>query len=103
MKLSSVFSVAVFRARSLFLIFALLWTGSAGSGCGAIYPEVKTAIRPGPEDSSTLSPAPPQDLYFFSFERATVRHKDRAGQPWAGGGPNTYARLLIDDVAGYTT
>lgn len=87
-------------------------------GCGAIYPEVTTPLRPvsneearyrksvfdtappateGEEgDSPTETAPPPADYYYIVFEEGFVPARTRDGREWPGGLPDSYARLEVN-------
>jgi hypothetical protein len=44
------------------------------------------------------NPKPASDLYFVYFEGAWVPPKDQGGRPWEGGGPDPFAKLIVDEV-----
>lgn len=66
-------------------------------GCAAVYPEMKTAVRPLPANVEADPPAP-SDLYYVYFEGAWIPPKDQGGRPWTGGAPDPFAKLLVDDI-----
>lgn len=66
------------------------------AGCGAVYPELATTLRP-VESGATLDPPPPDDLYYIYFEGAVVPARTRDGREWPSGGPTTYAKLKVGD------
>jgi len=67
-----------------------------GLACGAVYPEMKTAVR-APVAHVPADPPPSDDLYYFYFEKAWVPAKNQGGQQWPGGAPDPFAKLIIDD------
>jgi hypothetical protein len=79
--------------------FAFLFVACSliGAGCSAVYPEMKTAVRPQSE-GVTPDPLPAADLYYIYFEGAWVPPKDQGGLVWPGGAPDPLAKLLVDDV-----
>lgn len=80
-----------------------LWTLATGiglfliTGCAAVYPEMKTAIRE-PEPGAELEPEPANDLYYLFFEGASIPPKTQGGQKWPGGAPDPFAKLIVNDV-----
>lgn len=80
------------RAAFVASIFAILT-----SGCGAVYPELKTPSRP-PVAGQPLDP-PPAELKWIAFEGATVPPHTRDGRKWdavGGEAPDPYAILFIN-------
>lgn len=61
------------------------------SACSAVYPEMKTSVRSAPA-SQRLEPGPPDDFYYFYFERAVLPAKTRDGRDW---NPRAYAKLFV--------
>ncbi len=67
-------------------------------GCGAVYPELKTPVRPAPPGA--LSPPPPEDLVFIRFSRAEIPPTTRDGRKWdsvGGDAPDPFAKVFVDD------
>ncbi len=73
-------------------IRALCCLGVVVGGCGAVYPEMKTPVRP-PTATVALDPPPPDDFFYFYFQGAQVPNKTLDGRPWV---PNPYAKLIVD-------
>ena len=75
-----------------------MWAGICFSlsACSAVYPEMKTAVRT-PRADIAIEPAPGEDLYYVFFDGAWVPPKNQGGQPWPGGAPDPYAKLIVDD------
>ena len=68
------------------------------AGCGAVYPEVSTPVRPAGQ--RVLDPPPPDDLVFLKFAGATIPTRTRDGRQWdsvGGSAPDPFAKLLIAD------
>lgn len=75
--------------------------GFGFAACPAVYPEVKTVMRPvGP--GQALEPAPPADLRWLSFRGAVIPQLTRDGRRWgndlSSGLPDPYAKLLVNGV-----
>jgi hypothetical protein len=66
------------------------------SGCAAVYPEMKTAVR-APQEGARPQPPPADDLFFLYFAGVTVPPKDQGGRDWPGGTPDPYAKILVDN------
>ncbi len=67
-------------------------------GCGAVYPEMKTAVRTPPSNYSP-NPAPPEDVLYLSFASAYIPQKTRDGRNWdsvGGSAPDPFAKLVIE-------
>ncbi len=64
--------------------------------CAAVYPEMKTSVRPHPEGQDP-DPAPDEDLYYFYFEGARIPAKNQGGQPWPDGAPDPFAKLIVEN------
>ncbi len=65
-------------------------------GCGAVYPELKTPVKPG--GAAKLSPAPPEDLLFVRFVSATIPATTRDGRRWSPRGvdaPDPFAKVFV--------
>lgn len=62
-------------------------------GCGAVYPELKTPVRP--VSVGQEIDGPPSDVYFVYFVGAVIPSKTRDGRDLD---PDPFARLLIDEV-----
>ncbi len=72
--------------------------GVALVGCGALFPALKTPVRPAPE-AYEPNPAPPSDLLYVTFQGATIPLKTRDGRKWdevGGEEPDTFAKLIVD-------
>ncbi len=68
-------------------------------GCGAVYPEVATPVRPAPA-GYTPSPAPPDELLYIEFGQARIPERTRDGRRWdavGGAAPDAFAKLLVND------
>lgn len=78
-------------------IFVFLASCSIVLGCAAVYPEMKTAVRPMPADMEP-DPPPAKDLYYMYFDGAWIPPKDQGGRPWPSGAPDPFAKLIVDDV-----
>ncbi len=68
------------------------------AACGAVYPEIKTPVRPAPEGKQ-LSPPPPKDALYLAFESATIPETTRDGRRWdavGGSAPDPFAKLFLD-------
>ena len=77
---------------------ALGLLGWATLGCGAVFPEVSTPVRPVGERK--LDPPPPEDLIFLKFASAHIPTRTRDGRQWdsvGGSKPDPFAKLLIED------
>jgi membrane-associated protease RseP (regulator of RpoE activity) len=67
-------------------------------GCGAVYPELRTPVRP--VSGSQELEGPPSDVYFVYFVGAVIPSKTRDGREL---NPDPFARLLIDEVEAIVT
>ncbi|MEO6599460.1 MAG: PDZ domain-containing protein, partial [Polyangiaceae bacterium] len=68
------------------------------AGCGAVYPEIATPVRPAGE--RRLDPPPPEDIVFLKFANAQIPTRTRDGRQWdsvGGSAPDPFAKLLIQD------
>jgi hypothetical protein len=69
--------------------------------CPAVYPEVRTALRP-PGAGQVLDPAPPSDIRWLRFRGAVIPQLTRDGRRWgnelSNGMPDPYAKLLVNGV-----
>jgi hypothetical protein len=65
-------------------------------GCGAVYPELSTAVR-APAPGAALEPGPAEDLYYFYFEGAVLPARTQDGREWGGAGPDSYAKLRLGE------
>ena len=65
-------------------------------GCGAVFPELSTRVRPMPAGAA-LDPEPPEDLRWLRFTGAVVPPLRADGRTWRDGDglADTYARLLV--------
>jgi hypothetical protein len=73
-------------------------------GCGAVYPELATPIRPTP--SRTLEPPPPDELLFIKVAGAEIPARTRDGRQWdsvGGSAPDPFAKIFVDDHEIITT
>lgn len=72
---------------------------SAGAvGCGAVYPELTTQMRPKPA-ALKFQPPPPENLVFLRFHGAQIPRRTRDGRAWdevGGSAPDPFAVLLVD-------
>jgi hypothetical protein len=67
-------------------------------GCPAVYPELATSTRP-VMPGTTVTPAPPADLYWVRFTSASIPATTRGGRSWRsapGSRPDPYAKLLVN-------
>lgn len=72
--------------------------GLAVAGCGAVYPELATPVRQAPP-GFTFEPAPPGDLVYLAFAKATIPDKTRDGRAWDSTGgslPDPFAKLIVN-------
>lgn len=85
--------------KKMSLSWAALALATAGSlgACAAVFPELSTPYRQVSEQSE-LEPRPPEDLYFIRFESASVPAKTPGGTDWPRGGPDPFAKLIVDGV-----
>ncbi len=93
-------SPGLLRSSALLLGLAL-----GLGGCGAVYPEVSTAVH-APGQGAELRPPPPKDLYFLRFRSAEIPPKTRDGREWdaiGGAAPDPFAKLMINDVELFRT
>lgn len=68
-------------------------------GCGAVYPEVRTPVRPVPAGQE-LKPPPPADVLYIAFAGAVIPEKTRDGRSWdavGGSAPDPFAKLMAND------
>lgn len=68
------------------------------AGCGAVYPQLETPIRPPPAQVK-LMPPPPEDLLFVEFGGAVIPARTRDGRTWdsvGGSLPDAFAKLFVD-------
>ncbi|MGE3670826.1 MAG: PDZ domain-containing protein [Polyangiaceae bacterium] len=69
------------------------------AGCGAVYPELSSPLRP-PPAGRELTPPPPDDLLFVGFKQARIPTTTRDGRKWdklGGAAPDPYAILFLND------
>jgi len=86
---------ASFRTLSLVASFAVVL---AGTGCGAVYPEVQTPLR-APPAGKGLEPAPPKDLVYVAFKEGFAPERTRDGRAWHELGnklPDPFAVLFVN-------
>lgn len=85
----------------LLRISVVLGLAAALAGCPAVYPEVSTPLRAAVEGQA-LVPAPPPELRFLTFRRASIPALTRDGQRWGSelspSLPDPYAKLLLNGV-----
>jgi len=77
---------------------ALGFLGLGALGCGAVYPEISTPVRPA--GARHLDPPPPEDLVYLKFASAQIPTRTRDGRQWdsvGGAAPDPFAKLLIDE------
>ncbi len=77
---------------------ALGLLGLGLSGCGAVYPEISTPVRPA--GTRQLDPPPPEDLVYLKFANAKIPSHTRDGRQWdsmGGSAPDPFAKLLIEE------
>ena len=82
-------------ARSCVLILCPALLGA----CGAVYPEIKTLLRP-PGNQKALQPPPPKEVLFLAFAGATIPEKTRDGREWdavGGEAPDPFAKLFVNN------
>jgi hypothetical protein len=87
---------SVALASATFLAFLCLL---GGAGCGAVYPELASPVRPAPEDKE-LEPKPPESLRYIVFESAEIPERTRDGRRWdryGGSAPDPFAKVLLND------
>lgn len=68
--------------------------------CGAVFPELTPPIRQ-PPPGFVFEPAPPPDLLYIEFEKATIPSKTRDGRAWdsvGGSLPDPIAKLIVNDA-----
>jgi membrane-associated protease RseP (regulator of RpoE activity) len=78
---------------------SLLSAAVALAGCSAVYPEVATPVKP-VAAGQTLSPPPPEDLFYIRLERATIPARTRDGRSWdsvGGSAPDPFVKVMLDD------
>ncbi len=71
----------------------------AVAGCGAVYPELSSPLRP-PPAGRELKPPPPDDLLFVGFKEARIPTTTRDGRKWdkiGGAAPDPYAILFLNN------
>lgn len=81
------FSVALLLAASL-----------PFAGCGAVYPELGTAISAMPA-GVPVEPPPPEGRYYFEVVRAVVPARTRDGRDWVqafGSLPDPYVKVFLE-------
>ncbi|MBX3127305.1 MAG: PDZ domain-containing protein [Polyangiaceae bacterium] len=86
------------------LALLLLIVSSFALACGAVYPELKTSVRP--PGSQALSPPPPDDVLFLRFASATIPERTRDGRRWSNRGvdaPDPFAKVFVDDAELFRT
>lgn len=82
------------------VLSAAMGLGVVTSACGAVFPELTPPIRQ-PPPGFVLEPAPPPDLLYIEFEKATIPAKTRDGRAWdsvGGSLPDPLAKLIVDDT-----
>lgn len=85
------------QQRWLAAALGLALSSAPLAGCGAVYPELHPPIRK-PPAGRALSPPPPDDLLFITFDSAEIPSKTRDGRPWdttGGEKPDPYGLLKI--------
>lgn len=69
------------------------------AACPAVYPEVKTPMRP-VQTGQALDPSPPSDLKWIAFKGATIPAFTRDGRRWGNelsdGLPDPYVKLMVN-------
>ncbi len=67
--------------------------------CQAVYPEVKTPLRP-VRSGQTLEPLPPPDLRWIAVKSATIPQRTRDGRKWGNelgtNMPEAYVKLYLN-------
>jgi len=79
--------------------FVSVLVAAAALGCTAVYPEVATPTRAVPP-GQTLSPPPPDDLFFIRVRGATIPETTRDGRKWdsvGGAAPDPFVKVLAGD------
>lgn len=83
------------RTRSCSLVIAAV--GGLSVACTAVYPEVATPTRP-VAPGQTLSPPPPDDLFFIRMKSATIPETTRDGRKWdavGGAAPDPFVKVFV--------
>ncbi|MBK8998357.1 MAG: PDZ domain-containing protein [Myxococcales bacterium] len=73
--------------------------GATALACTAVYPEVATPARAVPA-GQTLTPPPPDDLFFIRIQGATIPETTRDGRKWdavGGSAPDPFVKVLAGD------
>ena len=82
-----------------FALCVAMGFGVVASACGAVFPELTPPIRQ-PPPGFVFEPAPPPDLLYIEFEKATIPSKTRDGRNWdsvGGSLPDPIAKLFVND------
>lgn len=82
--------------RFLCALVPLALCSGLSLSCSAVYPEMKTAVRT-LQEGEQPDPPPADDLYYLYFEGAQIPAKNQGGQPWPGGAPDPFAKLIVED------
>lgn len=88
----------IMELRGLSRLVALSALGLGA--CSAVYPELATPVRDVPT-GYRFDPAPPDDLLYVTFEKATIPSRTRDGRDWDSTGgslPDVFAKLVVDKV-----
>jgi hypothetical protein len=86
------------RRRTVKLCVALGTVALAA--CSALYPEIKSPLRPFAGKATPQDEAPPKGLRWIAFKGATVPRETRDGRKWdsvGGEAPDPYALLFVND------
>ena len=68
------------------------------AGCTAVYPEVATPVK-APPSGKTLSPPPPEDLFYIRLASATIPSTTRDGRTWdsvGGAAPDPFVKVSLN-------
>src|SRR3972149_994024 len=74
-------------------------------GCGTVYPELSTPVRPAAAQAD-LSPGPPSDLFYIAFESARIPARTRDGRQWdklGGSAPDPFAIFFLNEAELFRT
>ncbi len=79
---------------------------ASSAGCAAVYPEIKTPVKPVPAGRE-LDPPPPTDVLFIAIREVEIPTKTRDGRTWdadtGGSAPDPYAKLFLNRKELFTT
>lgn len=79
---------------------------AASSACAAVYPEIRTPMKPVPPGRE-LDPPPPTDVLYIAIREVEIPPRTRDGRSWDAdpeeGAPDPFTKVFLDEEELFTT